>query len=515
LASKEDKQQACAETDSTDKKRQKRYVREGHTFLKILILSALLHTGIFAYPFRSEISAEFKNVRNRITNIFKGLTRTSGKSEYIGRLKESREKQEDDGIFYLKSEYFAGGIDANELKEAERKLTEIIEYFRKLAAKEKNIFRVLHELIQEQAAYKGKSSYLSRLLLSRKGNCEARAKLIVSVINKIYPDLPVQLQFYRDHVRALVQINGKWYAMEKPTLTPINEDDLKNTVLAEPSIFIKSYLGEKVSYKEVELTDNPKPPKDHQTDTPFKNPIDPKVNKKLADYSSGPIPDEEKEVRYNFDEVTKINSDGEPEDSPDYKPLPNRPEDPIELTFLTEDEMKEILNRDAFSRVYGTMSEREKRLVDLYRDKKYETLVRRFNIPSLKGMIDKEAKKFKEYEESGYAEEDRNALMKFEELRKKILAVKDISLRQMILCQAISKNESEKVSEVDLKKLEEVADKRYELRKMGVKDISDIDDTVDFVTFWLSLNKISGFPDIDERDPDKECKKILNKNGNK
>jgi hypothetical protein len=505
LLSKESQNLAPAEGYPNKKRHQIRIVHGRHAVLKSLIFSAVLHTCVIGSLMAGK-GGPLWETRVRIESIVRGLPRIFGKSDFIGHIRESEEMQKDLGMFFLKSEYYAGGIDDNELKESEKKLKEIIERFQQMAEKDKNIHRVLHEIIQEQAGYKRRSSYVSRLVLSRKGNCEARAKLMISIISKVYPNLPVKLQFYRDHVRGMVQIDGKWYALEKPTLAHIDEEDLTGTLLAEPSIYMKSYVDEKTSTEQVKVTDNPNPQKDLHTDSPF-HPIPPELNKKLVDYSDVMPPEEEAEVRYEFKDVSEIHKDSEEDEPPAYEA-----DKPIKLTFLTKEEMNEILNGDFFTEFYGKLDERERKMVDLYRNKRYTTLIRRFDISSLKGVIDEEAKKFREYEEWGYAEEDRKMLGGLEDLRKRIFATKDIGQRKIILCQYTQSRKSDDAkTEEDEKKSEERANRIYELKQRGMRDISSMDDTVDFVTFVLSMASISGFSNPDLDTFEEECLRVFQK----
>lgn len=469
--------------------------------LGAFILSSVLHTGVIFGP---EIIPEnlFTISRNKIVSLFRP------KSKFIEQLRESKEMQKNLGMFFLKSEYYEGGIDKNELEEAIKKLEEVIENFRQMAEKDKNVYRVLHELIQEQAAYKGNSSYLSRLLLSRKGNCEARAKLMISITNKIYPDLPVKLQMYRDHIRAIVQINDQWYSMEKPTLEPIMEDDLKNTVLAEPSIFVQSYINEKVSVKEIDVTGNSNPPKKLVSDTPFTNLIDPKVSKKLADYSDEMPPDEAEEVRYKFDEVSGVNQNAGI--TGPIESLPPKKKRNIEITILTKWQIEEILhNRSWFPKEwYKKLNDREKGLVDLYRNKKYEALIKKTNFVPLKGVIDEEAKKFAEYEEMGFAGEIRDWLNQLETAARRIAATKDMNQRQLILCelqqQLNPKHGYHEYSEDDIKRSE----KFQKLIQRGLKT-TNLDETVDVFILWQSLQELSGFQKSELGPDEEECNKVF------
>ncbi len=458
-----------------------------------------MHAGGLFGP---EIVAEgfFARARNKITSLFRSS------AGFVEQLRESREMREDLGMFFLKSEYYDGGINEQGLEAAGKKLEEIIEDFRQMAENDKNIYRVLHELIQEQGAYKGNSSYLSRLLLGRKGNCEARAKLIISITNKVYPDLPVKLQLYRDHIRALVQISGQWYSMEKPTLEPVTEEDLKNTVLADSSFFVQSYLGEEASVEEVEVTGNPNPPKTLVTDTPFTNLIDSDVNKKLADYS-GEIPlDETEEVRHEFEEVSAIPPGAElPEPIESVPPK----ESNIQITYLTEEQTEELLhNRNWFpGGWYEQLNDREKGLVDLYRDKKYEILIKRTNFIPLKGAIDREVKKFSETD-LGFleAEWSHRILEQLNKTAKRIMATEDMGHRQLILCEF-----RQRVERIESYYNKKIIEEGYDLNQDGL-EISSLDETLDFFVFWRALQELCGFPKSELGPDEEECNRIFKNN---
>jgi len=478
-------------TDSLARGKMDMSPRQKKAFLAALILSGALHTGALFGP-KIVPDGLFARARDKIVSLFRS------RAGFVEQLRESKEMRENMGLFFLKSEYYEGGIDEDELDKAEKKLEEIIENFRQMAEKDKNVYRVLHELIQEQAAYKGSSSYLSRLLLTRKGNCEARAKLMISVTNKIYPDLPVKLQMYRDHIRAIVQIGGQWYSMEKPSLEPIMEDDLKNTVLAESSIFVQSYLNEDMSAEEVEVTGNPNPAKKFVTDSFFTGLVDPETNQKLADYSEALPPDEMEEGRYEFEEVSQIPQRKKPEEP--IRSVPPRERKNIRVTLLTRQQTEELLSsRNWFPEEwYEQLNEREKGLVVLYREKKYETLIGRIDFVPLKSAIAKEAK--------GH----HRILNRLQKTARKIAAEKDISQRRLILCKF--KESLGGFEEPDCCKKD--YNRWREFQKLGEQGLKiRLDETVDFFILWQSLQELCDFPESEFGPDEEECNEVFKNKG--
>jgi len=303
LESTEDIKSVPSENPQPEKIGRKFEARERTFLIRALIFSVLLHGGIFVKFIMPEEVTEA--VRDKIAIAVRSLMRIAEKKAYIERLRASKEMQEDSDGFFLDSEFYEGSMSEDELGEGRGKITRVIREFQEIAGKEKDRLKVLRQLAKSQGINKHKdySSYLSRLVLKLKGNCEARAKKMASIVKKVYPDMPIQYQIFRKHMRVIVKIEGQWYAFEEDDLIPVNQDDLKGTVLADSSIFVDTYLGKKPSVKAIDVTGNPKPIDNKSTDTYFSL-LPPDLSAKLrdADVDTGE-PDELKVSVYSEKEM--------------------------------------------------------------------------------------------------------------------------------------------------------------------------------------------------------------------
>jgi len=273
LESTEDIKSVPSENPQPEKIGRKFEARERTFLLRALIFSVLLHGGIFVKFIMPEET--FADVRDKIAIYVRSRMRIAEKKAYVERLRASKEMQADSDGFFLNSEFYEGGMNENELNETKNEIAGFIKEFQEMTSKEEDPRKVLRQLAKKQRTIKTKnhSSYLSRLLLKFKGNCEAKAKLMASIVKKVYPNMPVKYQFYRklnqNHMRVIVGIEGQWFALEEDDLVPVNQDDLKGTVLADTSIFVDTYLGKKPSINAINMTDNPNPLEMYTTDTYF------------------------------------------------------------------------------------------------------------------------------------------------------------------------------------------------------------------------------------------------------
>lgn len=129
------------------------------------------------------------------------------------------------------------------------------EHFLELA-KDEPLSQVMHEIIQEHAHYNPAIVDLKSFIETGTGNCRAAALgfLVYSEkLKTIYPGIEFKFQSFGGkipHVRLIMQVEGQWFAVEKPTLTPITLEpgtaleDVTALALqiAEPEAKIKSTL---------------------------------------------------------------------------------------------------------------------------------------------------------------------------------------------------------------------------------------------------------------------------------
>ena len=310
-----------------------------------LIVSGVLHFGsLFGLRYQTEISESLAKARGAVAGLLNKVK--SGTSNYLTQLRQSFKnslssvetlEDVDLGDFFLQTEYLEGGLDKEGLNKAKQKLNELTEKFKKQAEEDKySKIRVFHSIVQEQGRYKPESSYLSGILNKNAGNCEARAKLMVSLMQRVYPDTPVKLQKYADHWRAIAQIGNVWYALEKETPSKIQNKGLGNTALYKPHALISNYLGKKTEENFISGGEIVKKPQRGITDTYFSLGND--LKQKLTPYGGGPLIEEKKDKRVSYKEAVGIKIASAPSATSD---LP----DDLQVHFISPEEMEKILSQ--------------------------------------------------------------------------------------------------------------------------------------------------------------------------
>jgi hypothetical protein len=236
-------------------------------------LSAILHGGALGATKGKEIveffSDQYTTVERKMRRIKfipdAGVLAGFPDAGLAEPLKEKYKEKEkiDFGEFFLDAEYAKGGISKEEIMTAGNDIKQLRQKYREMDVKIKDPerkLRVIHEILQEKGDYKIDSSFLSDLLNKKKcadknkrcGNCEARLKYSLSVIQGVYPDTQFKMQILRGssiaddlHVVLLANIDGEWYSLED-TPKKINDSDLDGSVVTGVDVFIRNYLGDKV-----------------------------------------------------------------------------------------------------------------------------------------------------------------------------------------------------------------------------------------------------------------------------
>lgn len=101
--------------------------------------------------------------------------------------------------------------------------------------------------------YEEGSSMVANLLADGKGNCEARAKLMVMLVEEVFgKDVQVKIQVTNikdprtgeiiPHVRAMVTDQGLHYILEPPEIKTVSTAQLKHRQTFPPEIFARAYL---------------------------------------------------------------------------------------------------------------------------------------------------------------------------------------------------------------------------------------------------------------------------------
>ncbi|MEK7625363.1 MAG: hypothetical protein AAB467_03365 [Patescibacteria group bacterium] len=169
--------------------------------------------------------------------------------------------------FYLKSESFHG-ISEDETLENAQVFEQLKQKFLEETKVEPNQMKVLYELSQEEGRYDPTAALLADVLRKnkdeRKGNCEARAKFMDSLVSEIYPNSERKLQWFNGdkqndkapHVRLIMKIGNNWYALEGLP-EKLTDADLAGTTLTDTDIFKKSYLQKEANPEEKPLSGKP------------------------------------------------------------------------------------------------------------------------------------------------------------------------------------------------------------------------------------------------------------------
>lgn len=126
----------------------------------------------------------------------------------------------------------------------------------------KDIRGVIENLIANTGRYEPDMARISNIVVEKKRNCEGLVQGLILWISALYPDLKMQVQFFRGskekqsepHTRLIVLIDEKWYAIEDNGLIEIKEQDMKGTVVTDVNVFETSLLFSNNKEKFIEKT---------------------------------------------------------------------------------------------------------------------------------------------------------------------------------------------------------------------------------------------------------------------
>ncbi|MFA5062221.1 MAG: hypothetical protein WC526_03690 [Patescibacteria group bacterium] len=235
-------------------------------------LSTLLHGGIVGYTKRGEIGDFLADKYTVVKRTMKrvnflpdaGVLLGAPDAGLVEPLKEKYKDKEkiDYGVFFLDAEYAKGGLGKEEVMTAGNYIKQLREKYKVMDSKTKSPdhkLRVIHDILQEKGDYKADSSFLSDLLNkkncknnNRCGNCEARLKYTLSLVQGVYPGTEFKMQILKGdpqtnelHIVLLAKIDGQWYSLED-TPKKIKDSDLDGSVVVGVDAFVKNYLGDKV-----------------------------------------------------------------------------------------------------------------------------------------------------------------------------------------------------------------------------------------------------------------------------
>jgi|GEM_PF-6024710 len=237
------KESDCAQV-AEDSSSNRRLIK-GLTFALALHFPLLLNTKC------DEIWEERENITYVTKENVKSVLfiRGAEKGKYVDKLKEDLKQGAavDLAVFYLKTEHLDGRIDEDQMKKAIDNFSAIEAQIR-AEMKDEDIVASLRAIVNGQGDYKEDHSYLSSILMHKRGNCQAREKYSASLIQRLYPNSKIAYQTVKIrgvmHRRTLFKIGEKWHNMERPEL-PLSEEDLSGTVLNEQYDYVRHYAGEK------------------------------------------------------------------------------------------------------------------------------------------------------------------------------------------------------------------------------------------------------------------------------
>lgn len=160
---------------------------------------------------------------------------------------------------------------------------------------------------------------------------------------------------------------------------------------------------------------------------------------------------------------------------------------PIELNERPEKDWIDLDEEE-----YEQLSDEDKLLTDLYRDRNYEEVLKRTHFDDLKRQIDELMEYDEEFNELKIGESFYEDIKMLEEIRDQILRTDNEKERQRIMCELIIALETQ--SGHDKRQI----DKIMRLMEQDDIDLTSFDDTVRFQVFWQSLITLSGFGSEEE-----------------
>lgn len=225
--------------------------------------------GIFTARERIDAVSEGMNASlvTTYTRIQRALTDLSEQPSFESKAKEQlkqswREQLEKDpelskgfdyGNFFLSLSWIAGDIGIEELAKDKEYLRQRTTRYKNLAQDNpKDAKSVIGKIIQEQfGEYAEWSATLHGLVGKGKGNCDARAQMLISLISEIFPNVNLKVQVSRQaqekgstdqlHTTVLASIDGNWHRLE-PGMPVVTMKDLEGTAVFDPSQYVKAYL---------------------------------------------------------------------------------------------------------------------------------------------------------------------------------------------------------------------------------------------------------------------------------
>ena len=276
-----------------------------------LLISFALHgalLGVLAGNKTPHIGKSLSVVAIRSKHALSAMIHRSDIRSFKQKTKEPFEENPssiDMGEFFLEVERLSGNINTWEKELAKKNLQKMIENLKAETDDMKSgtdyELRILHEIVQSQGDYMESSSTLSGILNFNRGNCEARAKLMVVLTKALLPDAKVKLQVWKDHDRAMAKINEQWYLLELPTPTLVTDKDLEGSAIYSSDAYIENFLGKDSDPSFMSIPKDSGKPSSAITDTTFS--VGGNLRGKLKSMAPDNLPELEKTERVSFEDA--------------------------------------------------------------------------------------------------------------------------------------------------------------------------------------------------------------------
>jgi hypothetical protein len=176
--------------------------------------------------------------------------------EYKKALREQIEREGIESVnmadFFCTAEYLRGAINKKTMEENK----ELLGFFGAQLDEYEDEGLMLHALIQEaQPQYFKDAVTVDSALRDRQSQCYAAAQTTLALMagSEKLRSMPKKLQWYKEHVRVIVEREGKWYALEQPTWDEIVPEGFAGTILTDQYTAVHGFLGESIESEFIEM----------------------------------------------------------------------------------------------------------------------------------------------------------------------------------------------------------------------------------------------------------------------
>ena len=177
-------------------------------------------------------------IRDTLASAIEGIKNLSGGKKTV--MSESLIEEAKENGDFMNFFLFTEGMDQihndNSTTKAMESMEKLIARYKTDQSSKMEILRKMAE--ENKSIYLRFSSTLTRLMNLNVGNCEAFAKLMIVLVKSVFPKIEIQIQIFKDHIRAIVKNEGKLYAMESK-FKELKETDFDGTAIMSPEVFME------------------------------------------------------------------------------------------------------------------------------------------------------------------------------------------------------------------------------------------------------------------------------------